>query len=34
VRQSGKNHYRYFSDEDSKKYLEFYKKQRELEDKK
>ncbi|GHT14904.1 hypothetical protein FACS189426_21950 [Bacteroidia bacterium] len=33
VRQSGKNHYRYFEDEDAK-YLVFYKKQKKLKDKK
>jgi tetratricopeptide (TPR) repeat protein len=33
VRKSGKNHYRYFGDEDTK-YLEFYKKQKKIEDKK
>jgi tetratricopeptide (TPR) repeat protein len=33
VKRSGNNHFRYFEDED-KKYLEFYKKQKKLEDKK
>ncbi|GHT72118.1 hypothetical protein FACS1894110_26390 [Spirochaetia bacterium] len=33
VRQSGNNHYRYFADED-KKYFEFYKNQKKLEDEK